>query len=289
MPSFYVMQVGMAATLASMCSVPLTSVLLLFELTKDYRILLPLMGAVGLAIWVPSVANQGKESDSSEGRSTGRGYSSLSPSERKTEGVWRHTDNADSLELTVIENPDHNSFLDEETILEDLKVMRVMSKNYVKVSSGTTLREARNILKESHQNCIMVVDDDDFLAGILTHGDIRRYLSNNASTILDVSSETKQTPSVSSHLVEPSLSLRLLQENTCPVSSVCTKKISYRGQERGLLTCYPDATVGVAKELMEARGVKQLPVVKRGEVIHKGKRRKLLGLLHYDSIWTFLR
>jgi len=43
MPSFYVMQVGMAATLASMCSVPLTSVLLLFELTKDYRILLPLM------------------------------------------------------------------------------------------------------------------------------------------------------------------------------------------------------------------------------------------------------
>ncbi|XP_024006197.1 chloride channel protein CLC-f isoform X2 [Eutrema salsugineum] len=246
--------VGMAATLASMCSVPLTSVLLLFELTKDYRILLPLMGAVGLAIWVPSVANQGKESDSSEGRSTGRGYSSLSP---KTEGVWRHTDIADSLELTVIENPDHKSLLDEETILEDLKVQRVMSKKYVKVSLGTTLREARNILKDSHQNCLMVVDDDDFLAGILTHGDIRRYLSNN--------------------------------ENTCPVSSVCTRKITYRGQERGVLTCYPDATVGVAKELMEARGVKQLPVVKRGEVIHQGKKRKLLGLLHYDSIWTFLR
>ncbi|PWZ13021.1 Eukaryotic translation initiation factor 3 subunit E [Zea mays] len=35
--------VGMAATLASVCSVPLTSVLLLFELTKDYMILLPLM------------------------------------------------------------------------------------------------------------------------------------------------------------------------------------------------------------------------------------------------------
>lgn len=37
------LQVGMAATLASVCSVPLTSVLLLFELTKDYMILLPLM------------------------------------------------------------------------------------------------------------------------------------------------------------------------------------------------------------------------------------------------------
>lgn len=33
----------MAALLAAVCSVPLTSVLLLFELTKDYHILLPLM------------------------------------------------------------------------------------------------------------------------------------------------------------------------------------------------------------------------------------------------------
>ncbi|CAN6989610.1 unnamed protein product [Brassica oleracea var. botrytis] len=255
--------VGMAATLASMCSVPLTSVLLLFELTKDYRVLLPLMGAVGLAIWVPSVVNQDKESDSSEGRNAGRGYSTLSPSHLKTEGIWRRTDNANSLELTVMENPDHKSFLDEETILDDLKVLRVMSKNYVKVSLGTTIREARNILKDSHQNCLVVVDEDDFLAGILTHGDSRRCLSNKVSPVVD--------------------------ENTCPVSSVCTKKITYRGQERGLITCYPDTTVGVAKELMEARGVKQLPVVKRGEVSHKGKKRKLLGLLHYDSIWTFLR
>ncbi|KAG2292345.1 hypothetical protein Bca52824_039014 [Brassica carinata] len=255
--------VGMAATLASMCSVPLTSVLLLFELTKDYRILLPLMGAVGLAIWVPSVVNQDKESDSSEGRNAGRGYSTLSPSHLKTEGIWRRTDNANSLELTVMENPDHKSFLDEETILDDLKVLRVMSKNYVKVSLGTTIREARNILKDSHQNCLVVVDEEDFLAGILTHGDIRRCLSNKVSPIVD--------------------------DNTCQVSSVCTKKITYRGQERGLITCYPDTTVGVAKELMEARGVKQLPVVKRGEVSHKGKKRNLLGLLHYDSIWTFLR
>lgn len=146
------------------------------------------------------MANQGKESDSSsEGRNTGRGYSSLS-TERKTEGVWRHADNTDSLELSVIDNnSDHKSSLDEETILEDSKVLRVMSKNYVKVPLGTTLREARNILKDSHQNCLMVVDEDDFLAGILTHGDIKRYLSNNVSTILNVSSKTKQTPLESHH------------------------------------------------------------------------------------------
>lgn len=45
-----ILQVGMAATLASVCSVPLTSVLLLFELTKDYTILLPLL--VSLGSWI---------------------------------------------------------------------------------------------------------------------------------------------------------------------------------------------------------------------------------------------
>ncbi|GJP55844.1 hypothetical protein CLOM_g14867 [Closterium sp. NIES-68] len=50
-PQAYAM-VGMAATLAGVCQVPLTSVLLLFELTRDYRIILPLMAAVGIAAWI---------------------------------------------------------------------------------------------------------------------------------------------------------------------------------------------------------------------------------------------
>ncbi|MBA0687477.1 hypothetical protein Goari_015011, partial [Gossypium aridum] len=96
--------VGMAATLASVCSVPLTSVLLLFELTKDYRILLPLMGAVGLAIWVPSVANQNKETEISVTRNLGRGYSSLYAAE----------------ELSDIEKAANHEVIDEDLLLEDL-------------------------------------------------------------------------------------------------------------------------------------------------------------------------
>jgi CBS domain-containing protein len=44
--------VGMAAVLAGSVRAPLTAVLLLFELTRDYRIVLPLMAAVGLSIWL---------------------------------------------------------------------------------------------------------------------------------------------------------------------------------------------------------------------------------------------
>jgi hypothetical protein len=48
--------VGVAAMLASNCSVPLTSVLLLFELTRDYLIILPTMAAVGISFWISSLA-----------------------------------------------------------------------------------------------------------------------------------------------------------------------------------------------------------------------------------------
>lgn len=49
-PPAYAM-VGMAAFLAASVRAPLTAILLLFELTNDYRIVLPLMAAVGLSIW----------------------------------------------------------------------------------------------------------------------------------------------------------------------------------------------------------------------------------------------
>ena len=42
--------------LASNCQVPLTSVLLLFELTRDYLILVPTLAAVGISFWVSSLA-----------------------------------------------------------------------------------------------------------------------------------------------------------------------------------------------------------------------------------------
>jgi H+/Cl- antiporter ClcA len=50
-PPAYAM-VGMAAVLASSVRAPLTAILMLFELTRDYRIVLPLMAAVGLSFWV---------------------------------------------------------------------------------------------------------------------------------------------------------------------------------------------------------------------------------------------
>lgn len=261
--------VGMAATLASVCSVPLTSVLLLFELTKDYMILLPLMGAVGLAIWVPSITNQSKETEASDTRMT-RGYSALSPTKDKNVGNWRRVANGNELELSVIGNVENLEAIDEDIILEDLKVSHAMSKNYAKVTPSVTLREAIESMYDNQQHCVLVVDAEGFLEGILTYGDIKRFLSRKFGDALDSDSS-------------------LHEVNTCLVSSMCTRGISYRGRERGLLTCYLDTDLAIAKKLMEAKGIKQLPVVKRGGGFQRERRRIIGAILYYDSILYCLR
>jgi CBS domain-containing protein len=55
------------------------------------------------------------------------------------------------------------------------------------------------------------------------------------------------------------------------------------------VTCFPDTDLSTAKVLMEVKGIKQLPVVKRGAGRRNDGRRKVLGLLHYESIGRCLR
>lgn len=80
-------------------------------------------GAVGLAIWVPSVTKQTKENESSDKRGFARGYTSLSPSERKDGASWRYDNGGNDLELSEVVNPSGHESNYEDSILEDLEVL----------------------------------------------------------------------------------------------------------------------------------------------------------------------
>lgn len=56
-----------------------------------------------------------------------------------------------------------------------------MSKYYLMVPSSIMLKDAIKCMHDSQQNCVLVVDEDDFLEGILTYGDIRRRRSEKAN------------------------------------------------------------------------------------------------------------
>jgi H+/Cl- antiporter ClcA len=84
--------VGMAGVLAGICRVPLTAILLLFELTHDYRIIVPLMGTVGVASWVAGAAERGEGANVRERRANGQppeqpSYVAVEVPKGKAEGV----------------------------------------------------------------------------------------------------------------------------------------------------------------------------------------------------------
>ncbi|XP_078443437.1 chloride channel F isoform X2 [Wolffia australiana] len=256
--------VGMAATLASVCSVPLTSVLLLFELTKDYRILLPLMGAVGLAIWVPSVTNLSK---GRELYSHGHGYGTVASAEEKHDDLLRTVGGHD-LELAIV-GGDPVEDINEGLILDEIKVM---SKHYLKVLEMTDINQAMAMMQDNQETCALVVDADDMLEGILTLGDIRRALLRKSAEIAN-----------------PECSPSSPQVGNCQVSTICTRWTRIEGRWSGLVTCFPDTDLSTAIQLMEAKNVKHLPVVRRGGDWRRDGKRKLSGLIHYDSISHCLR
>jgi len=73
-----------------------------------------------LAIWVPSVANQGKQAETSDSRSLARGYSVVLPVD-DGEDTNKGNRDAGHLELSVVGSADALESIDEEA-LEDLKV-----------------------------------------------------------------------------------------------------------------------------------------------------------------------
>ena len=64
--------------------------------------------------------------------------------------------------------------------IDHYQVSQAMSKNFLKVPSTMTLKEAKKCMHDRQQNCVLVVDAEDLLEGILTYGDIKRYLSKKS-------------------------------------------------------------------------------------------------------------
>ncbi|KAK1576098.1 hypothetical protein Q3G72_010932 [Acer saccharum] len=174
--------VGMAATLAGVCQVPLTAVLLLFELTQDYRIVLPLLGAVGVSSWITSgqIRRDVKETKIAQEENTYPNQQSQMYSSR--------TNGLPSGELLTIEEPLASNLCEIESSLciddsnieiqdweKKIFVSDAMRTRYVTVLMSTLLTEAVTLMLEEKQSCVIIADDDNFLIGLLTLGDIQEF------------------------------------------------------------------------------------------------------------------
>jgi H+/Cl- antiporter ClcA len=151
-PPAYAM-VGMAAVLASSARAPLTAILLMFELTRDYRIVLPLMACVGLSIWAME----------------------------RLQAKPKPADTLDKLALSV--QPDENL-----AILQQLTVREAMEPQYLEIDGNLGILEAGWKLTQGNHHSALVVDDRGEPIGIVTLHDLSRAISaaeaNSQSTSL---------------------------------------------------------------------------------------------------------
>lgn len=135
--------VGMAATLAGAVRAPLTAILLLFEMTNDYRIILPLMFSVAISL----VTSQGLLKDSVY-----------------TLGLARK-----GIRLERGRDVD---------ILESIAVAEVMDQAFPSVLDQVTIQQAASELANSHHHGMPVINSSGELVGILTLQDIDHALTS---------------------------------------------------------------------------------------------------------------
>lgn len=135
--------VGMAAMLAGVVRAPFTAILLLFEMTNDYRVILPLMFSVAISL----VTSQGLSKDSVY-----------------TLGLARK-----GIRLERGRDID---------VLESITVAEVMDSKFPVLSDRMTIQEAASELSGSHHHGMPVLDSSGELIGILTLQDIDHALSN---------------------------------------------------------------------------------------------------------------
>lgn len=173
----------MAATLAGVCQVPLTAVLLLFELTQDYRIVLPLLGAVGLSSWISSVQIKKGNAKGTEKNNVENSNSTNlqeTSSYRSIESAFNGTlaeSVPNSSKLTQVENFLYIKDDNVETTYFKRKtlVSQAMKTRFVRVSMCTPLTEVVNLMLAEKESCAVIVSTDHTLIGLLTLRDIHEY------------------------------------------------------------------------------------------------------------------
>ena len=147
--------VGMAAVFAASAHAPITAVIILFELTGDYRIILPLMLTVVVATLLAQFMLRG-------------------------ESIYTLKLSRRGVRLERGRDVD---------ILQGVMVGEVMTRDFETVSTNTSITDLAEIFLNSHHHGLMVLDERGKLWGIVTLTDLERSVEQKragSATVADI-------------------------------------------------------------------------------------------------------
>ena len=154
-PSPAYAMVGMAAVLAGSAKAPLTAILLLFELTRNYLIILPLMAAVGVCVWVVDQIT-----------------SSKTVAELNLQQMGVNLERQNELE-----------------VLQQVPIATIMDYSYLALQDSMLMLEAGWTMIEEKCHTALVFNGVEQLIGVVTLADIKRRLVGAANQSLELEEE----------------------------------------------------------------------------------------------------
>ncbi len=134
--------IGMAAVFAGAAQAPISSILILFEMTGDYKIILPLMTAVVI--------------------------STLVLRKWSRESIYTMKLARRGIDVSQSSQPD---------VLDIITVSEAMSQDVITLNEHQTVKEAGLTIKNTRHRGFPVLDDQGRLIGIVTHKDINKALA----------------------------------------------------------------------------------------------------------------
>jgi len=140
--------VGMAAVFSAAARAPLTSMLIVFEMSNDYRLILPLMAAGMVA---------------------------------STFAQWLHSDSIYSLKLS--KRGIHFDQGRDMDIMQTVQVEEVMNKSPITMQSEQSVAELFAAFQETHLGGFPVLDSNKKLYGIVTMQDMERTIQDIERTL----------------------------------------------------------------------------------------------------------
>jgi H+/Cl- antiporter ClcA/CBS domain-containing protein len=224
-PPAYAM-VGMAAMLATTARAPLTAILLMFELTRDYRIVLPLMACVSLSMWLVDRFPMPVKSQSSSTGSS-QADSKLNP---------------EQMDLGV--QPQN-------LLIDRLQVSEVMTQNWFSLPAKTNLLAAAQIFLAKNVRSAIVMNDGVMNDGVMNDGVMNEEqlaIAPLAPKVIGIVTIEDINRALSN---SPESAPELLPQNRL-LSDICSQPIIY---------AHPEEVVATALAKMAGRGLHQLPVV----------------------------
>ncbi|MFQ5675661.1 MAG: chloride channel protein [bacterium] len=138
--------VGMGAVASGAMHAPITSILIIFELTNDYRIILPLMITCIISVLITTRLKK------------------------------------DSIYTLKLSRRGLNLFQGQEVnVLHSLQVSRVMKTEFVQISADTPLQKLMDLTVSSLHSNFFVVNSQSQLIGVISIHDIRRIIYESAA------------------------------------------------------------------------------------------------------------